>query len=59
MASVDDAVNALAVLRDWLECNVVGDRSAGELVSSRPLQQNAITDFFHQNQLTLLVLGRL
>jgi len=47
-------MNALAVLRDWLECNVVGDSSQFDvvaqlenfIVSSRPLQQSTITDFF-------------
>jgi len=53
-ASVADTMNALAVLRDWMECNVVGDSSQFDvvaqlenfIVSSRPLQQSAITDFF-------------
>jgi len=52
--STADAMNALSILRDWLECNTAGKHSVFDTVAelenfiltSRPMQQTSITDFF-------------
>lgn len=53
--SATDAMSALSVVRDWLECTTAGGRDGFNMVaelenfivSSRPMQQTAITDFFN------------
>ena len=52
--STADAMNALTVLRDWLECNTTGDNNGFDhvaelenfIITCRPKQQTSITDFF-------------